>query len=136
VDEVAVLAERLRDALESERFQPEVRLGVPQGTGMYQENVHNAAYPPGLCRVEPTRGFLLLELVTSWRVSRRSDMSRRALRYLPLLVAGLVVLGLAIRSTMAAIDGGEHTPNLVAAVAGAVAAAFIIGANVGRRSDE
>jgi hypothetical protein len=62
-------------------------------------------------------------------------MRQRVLRYLPLLLAGLVVLGLAIRSTMAAIDRGEHTPNLIAAAAGAVAAAFIIGSNVGRRPD-
>jgi hypothetical protein len=56
---------------------------------------------------------------------------RRLLRYLPLLAALLVVLGLAIRSTLAAIERGEHTPNLVVAAAGAVAAAFIIGAWAG-----
>jgi hypothetical protein len=60
---------------------------------------------------------------------------RRPLRYLPLLVAGLVVLGVAIRSTLAAIAAGEHTPNLIAAAAAACAAAFIIGSKVARRSD-
>jgi hypothetical protein len=47
----------------------------------------------------------------------------------------LVFLGLAIRSTLAAIEDGQHTPNLIAAAAAACAAAFIIGSNVARRSD-
>lgn len=54
------------------------------------------------------------------------------MRYLLLAAAGVGVLGLAIRSTQAAIERGEHTPNLIAAAAGAVAAAFIIGLNAGR----
>jgi hypothetical protein len=54
------------------------------------------------------------------------------LRYLVLAVLGAGVLGLAIRSTVAAIERGEHMPNLIVAAAGAVAAAFIIGLNAGR----
>jgi len=54
------------------------------------------------------------------------------MRYLLLTLVGLGALGLAIKSTLAAIERGEHTPNLIAAAAGAVAAAFIIGLNAGR----
>jgi hypothetical protein len=60
---------------------------------------------------------------------------RRQLRYLPIFIAGMIVLGLAIRSTLAAIEAGEHTPNLIAAAAAACAAAFIIGSFVARRPD-
>jgi hypothetical protein len=49
-----------------------------------------------------------------------------------LAMLGIGALCLAIRATEAAIERGEHTPNLVAAAAGAVAAAFIIGLNAGR----
>jgi hypothetical protein len=62
-------------------------------------------------------------------------MRQRLLRYIPVFVVGLVVLGMAIRSTLAAIAAGEHTPNLIAAAAAACLAAFIIGSNVARRSD-
>lgn len=54
------------------------------------------------------------------------------LRYLLVAVIGVGALGLAIKYTQAAIERGEHTPNLMAAAAGAVAAAFIIGLNAGR----
>ncbi|HZS60079.1 MAG TPA: hypothetical protein VFA43_12470 [Gemmatimonadaceae bacterium] len=53
-------------------------------------------------------------------------------RYLILAVVGAGVLGLALKATRAAIERGEHMPNLVVAAAGAVAAAFIIGLNAGR----
>jgi hypothetical protein len=62
-------------------------------------------------------------------------MRQRVLRYLPVLLVALVFLGLAIRSTLAAIEDGQHTPNLIAAAAAACAAAFIIGSNLARRSD-
>jgi hypothetical protein len=64
-----------------------------------------------------------------------TDMRQRVLRYLPMILVGMTVLGLAVRSTLEAIDRGEHTPNLIAAAAAACAAAFIIGANVARGSD-
>ena len=54
------------------------------------------------------------------------------IRYFLLAVLGVGALGLAIRATQAAIERGEHTPNLMAAAVGAVAAAFIIGLNAGR----
>jgi hypothetical protein len=54
------------------------------------------------------------------------------MRYLILALLGAGALGLAFRATQAAIERGEHTPNLIAAAAGAVAAAFIIGLNAGR----
>ena len=56
----------------------------------------------------------------------------RYVRYLFLAVVGAGALGLAVKSTRAAIERGEHTPNLIAAAAGAVAAAFIIGLSAGR----
>ena len=56
----------------------------------------------------------------------------RTQRIVLALVAGVIVLGLALRETQAAIERGEHTPNLIAAAAAAVAAAFIIGLNAGR----
>ena len=54
------------------------------------------------------------------------------MRYLLMAVLGVGALGLAIRATQAAIERGEHTPNLMVAAAAAVAAAFIIGLNAGR----
>jgi hypothetical protein len=54
------------------------------------------------------------------------------MRYLVLAVVGVGALGYAIKSTQAAIERGEHTPNLIAAAACAVAAAFIIGLSAGR----
>ena len=54
------------------------------------------------------------------------------MRFAMILAVGLVAVGLALRSTKAAIERGEHTPNLIAAAAGAVAAAFIIGLSAGR----
>lgn len=59
-------------------------------------------------------------------------MRQPVMRRILLAVLGAGVLGLALKSTQAAIERGEHTPNLIAAAAGAVAAAFIIGLNAGR----